>query len=841
MSKSNRMKDTADRLQDPPLNLSDIIDAETLQTMIEDFYQFTRIGGAILDLSGNILASVGWQEICSKFHRIHPETRKKCIESDTQLTIDLEPGKFKSYRCRNHMWDMVTPVIVENRQVGTLFIGQFFLKEDPPDTEFFRKAAQQYGFDENEYLSALEKVPRWGRETIEKAKTFYAGFAGLISSLAQSRSQLSEIIAQKDALLEDLQKSEEKYRLIADHMANVISVVDMNLRFTYVSPSIYRVRGYTAEEAMEQTLDQIMTPESLRIIYEVFDEEMRLEASGTADPNRSRVLELQEYKKDGSVVWLENTFSFIRDAEGKPESILALTRDVSERKRVEMALRSSKEKFRKVFMTNPDPVAITRCSDGMMVMANQEFYNVTGYTEEDLIAKTALDINIWENPRDREMVIEKVKTEGSVKNFESRFRLKNGEIIDGLMSLSIIDLDGAPHFFNITKDITDRKLLEAKLSQAQKMESVGRLAGGVAHDFNNMLGVIIGHAEMAIDQANQADPIYEDLLEIQKAARRSADLTRQLLAFARRQAINPVVLDINDTISGMLKMLRRIIGEGIELAWKPGVNLWPVKIDPAQVDQILANLLVNAKDAIAGVGRVIIETTNISFDQIHCKSHAGLVPGDYAMIAVSDTGSGMDRGIIEHIFEPFFTTKEVGKGTGLGLSTVYGVVKQNNGFIYVYSESGKGTTAKIYLPRADGQTAAQTEKPEENHLNGTETILLVEDEGSILKLTVNILKKYGYTVLATQKPSEAIVIAERHTSPIHLLITDVVMPEMNGRELIAAILPLQQGIRHLFMSGYTAEAIAQHGVLNKGVNFIQKPFSVKAFAKKVREILEKRS
>ena len=390
------------------------------------------------------------------------------------------------------------------------------------------------------------------------------------------------------------------------------------------------------------------------------------------------------------------------------------------------------------------------------------------------------------------------------------------------------------------RDITDLKTLEGQLRQAQKMESVGRLAGGVAHDFNNMLMVIIGYTEMVMGQVDPELPIFKDLQEILDAAKRSASLTRQLLAFARKQVISPVVLDINETISSMLKLLRQIIGEDIDLAWKPGLDVWPVKMDPAQIDQMLANLLVNAKDAIGGVGSVTIETGNIEFDERYCEGNAGFVPGKYVMMAVSDTGGGMDKHILDHIFEPFFTTKEVGKGTGLGLATLYGIVKQNNGFINVYSEPGQGTTFKIYLPRTDTGLAEKTVATADKNLRGTETVLLVEDEESILNLGASILAQHGYTVLSAKSPLEALALAKHHDGPVHLLVTDVVMPRMNGKELQKKLCAIRPGIKSLYMSGYTANAIAHHGVLDKGVYFLQKPFSVMAMAEKVREVLDER-
>ncbi len=385
----------------------------------------------------------------------------------------------------------------------------------------------------------------------------------------------------------------------------------------------------------------------------------------------------------------------------------------------------------------------------------------------------------------------------------------------------------------------ERERVEAQLRQAQKMEAVGRLAGGVAHDYNNMTNVIMGYAELALEVVDARSPLHGDLLQIQEAARRSMEITRQLLAFARCQAIAPRVLDLNQTVEGMLKMLRRLIGEDVELIWRPGETVWPVKLDPSQTDQILANLCVNARDAIDGVGAIMIETSNTVFDADYCALHQGFVPGEYAQLAVSDDGCGMEAHTLNKIFEPFFSTKALGKGTGLGLATVYGIVKQNNGFINVYSEPGKGTALRLYFPRAVGETVeAPTETLPSAPLRGQgQTVLLVEDEIAILNLAKRMLEQLGYDVLAANTPSKAVEIARRHHGAVDLLITDVIMPELNGRDLAARISALFPTVKILYMSGYTANVIIHRGVLDKDVHLIQKPFSTKEFAAKVDMVL----
>ena len=399
----------------------------------------------------------------------------------------------------------------------------------------------------------------------------------------------------------------------------------------------------------------------------------------------------------------------------------------------------------------------------------------------------------------------------------------------------------------VSRDITGRKnseeereRLQMQLMQAQKMESIGRLAGGVAHDFNNILQAILGYSEMALMKSGPSDPLYQTLQEIHKAGKRSAELTRQLLAFARKQVANPKVLDLNDTVSGMLKMLQRLIGEDIDLVLIPGHGLWNVKMDPSQLDQILANLVVNARDAIDGAGRVTIETANVIIDKAYCADHLECVPGKYVTLSVEDTGSGMNLETLSNIFEPFFTTKGVGEGTGLGLATVYGIVKQNEGFITVASEPGHGTKFTIHFPGImDTVRKTPIKADDERLLKGTETVLLVEDNEVVLELGTRILEGLGYKVLSAGMPGEALKLTGEYPGTIDLLVTDVIMPEINGRELADRLISMRPSLKCLFMSGYTADIIAQHGVLDKGVLFIQKPFSMKSLAEKVREALKK--
>ena len=394
-------------------------------------------------------------------------------------------------------------------------------------------------------------------------------------------------------------------------------------------------------------------------------------------------------------------------------------------------------------------------------------------------------------------------------------------------------------------DITERKQaedeqrrLQARLHQAQKMESVGRLAGGVAHDFNNMLNVICGYAEMAVEQLDPADPLYRPVDEIRKAGRRSAELTSQLLAFARRQPVAPRVLHLNERIEKSLNMVRRLIGEHIRSTWAPGPELWSVRVDPNQVDQILVNLSVNARDAIASVGHLTIRTANLVLDDAQCKEHPGSTPGEYVMLEVTDDGHGMDAETKSHLFEPFYTTKPEGQGTGLGLATVYGIVKQNEGFVTVSSEVGRGTTVQVLFPKYVGEPARTAALvPTTGPQTGTETILLVEDEPMGLDLTKYLLETLGYTVLPASTPHEAIGLAEQHGDQIHLLLTDVVMPEMYGPDLARRLQSVYPQLKSMFVSGYFSGSSSMRGILDEDAHFLQKPFNLTDLAAKVRAAL----
>ena len=641
-----------------------------------------------------------------------------------------------------------------------------------------------------------------------------------------------EDITERKRLEELLKDSEERFRRLFETANDGILLLEKHeLKIRYANPAITDMLGYPDTECIGKDMQDIGFPHDMGTIQEMLQ---TLDCKGIKHCKETPVK-----RKTGSVIQTDIYFV------DKTNLIQCNIRDITERKRMEVALSESEDRYR--LLTQNSLTGIYIHVNGLLKFVNKRFAEMMGYAPDEMVGRQYWD---FVHPEDREMVknisLARARGEQAPPEYEFRHQSKDGKTLWVHNLPVIINYQGQAATTGNLAFIGERKRaekekvkLEAQFHQAQKMESVGRLAGGVAHDYNNMLSVIIGYAELALEKVPPNDPIHDDLQEIYTAAGRAKEITRQLLAFARQQTIAPKVLDLNTTVEGMLTMLRRLIGEDIDLAWLPDTDLWPVKMDPSQLDQILANLCVNARDAITDVGRIGVETQNVTLDEAYCTVHHGFVAGDFAMLAVSDDGCGMGRKNQEKIFEPFFTTKEAGKGTGLGLATVYGIVKQNDGFINVYSEPGKGTTFRIYLPRYEGMlTSAMEEKTTPLSKGKGEWVMVVEDNAPVLKLAEKILNGLGYTVLTARTQGEAMDLAKRHAHRIQVLLVDVVMPEMNGRELANRIQSFCPNLKTLFMSGYTADVIAHHGLLEPGIHFIQKPFSKKGMATRVRALLD---
>ncbi|HEX8843853.1 MAG TPA: response regulator [Pyrinomonadaceae bacterium] len=522
-----------------------------------------------------------------------------------------------------------------------------------------------------------------------------------------------------------------------------------------------------------------------------------------------------------------------------PMRLITKVARLIERKRAEEELSKSEERYRDM-VENAHDIIYSHDLEGNYTSMNKAGERITGYTLEEALRLNLSQTVAPEYLEKAQQMLDRKLAGENVTAYDLVIVTKDRRRVAVEVNTRIILENGRPvGVQGIARDVTKRKHLEEQLRQSQKMEAVGRLAGGIAHDFNNLLTAITGYSDLTLKRLRAEDPLRRNVEEIKKAGDRAASLTRQLLAFSRKQVLQPKVLDLNAVVSDMEKMLGRLIGEDIELQTALSSELGSVRADPGQIEQVLLNLAVNARDAMPHGGNLIIETENVSLNEGYTTRHIAVKPGAYVMLAVSDTGCGMNEETQSRIFEPFFTTKEVGKGTGLGLSTVYGIVKQSGGNIWVYSEVGVGTAFKIYLPRVE--EAAQEYKPGhevKEPLDGTEIILLAEDDERVRNLVREVLEGYGYRVLEAEAGGAALSVAERHGGPIHLLLTDVVMPKMSGRELADRLVQSRPGMKVLYMSGYTDESIVHHGVLDAGTPFIQKPFEPEALARKVRELLD---
>ncbi|HUL38523.1 MAG TPA: PAS domain S-box protein [Thermodesulfobacteriota bacterium] len=647
-------------------------------------------------------------------------------------------------------------------------------------------------------------------------------------------------ITERKRAEETLRESEERYRTILENIEDGYYEVDLPGNFTFFNDSLCRMLGYCKDEMSGMGNQQYTDQENRKKLFQAFNQVYR-----TGIPTKG--FDWEVIRKDGAKVFGEVSVSLIKNSKGQPIGFRGIARDITERKKAEEALQESEKKFRVLTETAASGIFIHQGEK--FVYVNPASEAITGYSRQELLA-----MDFWNivHPDYRELVKQRAQARHHGEPVPSRYELKiitkNGEERWIDLAVGMIDFDGKPAVLGTDFDITERKraeeemrALEEQLRQSQKIEAIGRLAGGIAHDFNNLLTVIKGYSQLSLLDLKESDPLWGNIQEIQKATQRAADLTRHLLAFSRRQILDPKVLDLNSLLRDLDKMLRRIIGEDIGLSTQLTNDLGRVKIDPGQFEQMILNLAVNAKDAMPSGGKLMIETSNVELDEEYAVNHASVIPGHYVRLSVSDTGAGMAKDVREKIFEPFFTTKEKGKGTGLGLSTVYGIVKQSGGNIWVYSELGHGTTFKIYLPIVGEDLETLSGRDEAESLpRGSETVLLVEDELSVRELAQRLLRQQGYNVLEADNGKEALGIAqETYGGTIHLLLTDVVMPEMGGKKLADQLKIIRPALKVLYTSGYTDDAIVHHGTLDPGTHFLQKPFSPKTLLHKVREVLDR--
>lgn len=620
------------------------------------------------------------------------------------------------------------------------------------------------------------------------------------------------------------------FQFSVEHAPDAVFWLDRDARIYHANIAACKSLGYTREELTKLNLWDI-DPVHQRETWDA-----TWAATSKSDPVRVRTFETLHRRKDGTIFPVEVSSNQLRI--GDAEFHVSFVRNIAERKKTEELLNLTQSAI---------DLASSSCAwirnDGMFVYVNLQQCKSLGYSSQELLEMHVHDIDpdyqsaVWEQFWQR-------LRETKVVTFETIHRRKDGHQFPVEITANYLEYSGKAYCCTFERDLTDvkqseevKRSLEAQLHQAQKMESIGRLAGGVAHDFNNMLSVILGYVDMIKNRLPPTEEWLDELVQIEKAALRSSHLTRQLLAFSRQQAASPSIINLNHSLEELKKTLGRLIGEDVGVELVPGAGLWDVKMDSTQVDQVIVNLAVNARDAMPNGGTLRIESDNINIDAGYCSEHCEFIPGQYVRLTVSDTGCGMDKKIMSNIFDPFFTTKEIGKGTGLGLAVVYGIIKQNGGYIYPYSEVGLGTTMKVYIPRSTGDCPIVIGEDSPQTMKGTETILVVEDEDLVRTMTESMLRQLGYKVLAVDNPTEALAILEMPGGRVDLLLTDVVMPGMNGPELRRRALTVCPDLKVLCMSGYSTEITAHQNRIHPGLPFIQKPFSMLDLSIKVRAAL----
>jgi PAS domain S-box-containing protein len=636
-----------------------------------------------------------------------------------------------------------------------------------------------------------------------------------------------------------LAASEARYRRLFESARDGILILDVDSgRIVDVNPFLTDLTGYSRDDFIGKHLWEIGPLKDIAASKESFAE---LQAKEYV-----RYEDLPLATRDGrsvSVEFVSNVYLVDRQ-----KVIQCNIRDITARLQIEQRLRESEMRYRTIFEDAQDGMALAEAKTGLLIDCNRALCRMVERDKAELVGQLQSILHPTLTGAENGTQTFRQHREGDPGHaLEDLLLSRSGKLIPVEIRAASVRMSDRDYRLGVFRDITERKRgeaerekLEEQLRMSQRMEAIGSLAGGVAHDFNNLLSVILSYTGFAMEGVRDGDPLKNDLLEVKQAGERAAALTRQLLAFSRKQVLQPVALSLNQSAAGVEKMLQRILGEDIDLVQTLAPDLGLTLADPGQIEQVLMNLVVNARDAMPNGGKLAIETSNVEVDEEYAASHVAVTPGSYVRLAVSDTGCGMDEQTRARIFEPFFTTKEKGKGTGLGLSTVYGIVTQSGGHIWVYSELGKGTTFKVYLRREQlaGTRQASKHRMRAQLPTGTETILVVDDDGAVRKAVQRTLEAAGYTVLMAESGAEALLKARQHAGEIHLLLTDVVMPEMSGTVLVAEIAKTGRTLRVLYMSGYTDDTIVHHGVLDEGIHFLSKPFAANELARKVREVLE---
>ena len=816
---------------DENYQLEKLINMDDLRKILEDFYQISPFPTAVLNLKGEVLLESHWESICTRFHRVNPRTAAICTESDTHFNTELVKGDEKHilYRCGNGLHDAASPILIEGQHLGNFFIGQFLL--EPPDEGFFRRQAQRYGFQENEYLKDLSRVPIISEHDLKIRLDYLCGFAEFLGNIGLKG-------VQRDRADVALRESEERYKSLTNNLNVGVyrNSVGSKGKFIEANPAIVNMFGYDSKEEFFKIGVSDLYKDPLERKEFTFK-------TAKAGSIKNEILELQ--KKDGTGFIGSVSAVAVKNKKGDIKYFDGIIEDITERKWAEEALLESEEKFR--LLSEQSLLAIGIIQDGNIKYANEMYCRITGYSLDEIYEWNPYDYakTIYEEDLPFVMEQSKKKQAGDkdvATNYQFRGFTKAKNIVWWDLYSETIVYHGKPADLFTLVDITeriksekDKRKLEKQLQNSQKMEAIGTLAGGIAHDFNNLLMAIQGRTSIMLMDKDSSHPDFGHLRGIEGCVGSAADLTRQLLGIARGGKYEVKPTDLNELIQKENRMFGRTKKE-ITIREKYEDNLWSVEVDRGQIQQVLLNLYVNAWQAMPFGGELHIRTQNVTLDENFLKPYQ-VEPGRYVQISITDTGIGMDKATEEKIFDPFFTTKEMGRGTGLGLASAYGIIKNHGGFINVYSETGHGSTFNVYLPASENEVVEE-KKPPVDLLMGSETVLFVDDEDMIIEVAEALLERLGYKVLIAGTGKEAIKIYEENKEQIDIVVLDMIMPDMSGGETYDRMKEINPRVKVLLSSGYSINGQATE-ILDRGCNgFIQKPFKIKELSQKLREVLD---
>jgi PAS domain S-box-containing protein len=813
------------------LELSDILDYQSIQLLMDDFYNLTGIGVAVVDTQGKILVATGWQDICTRFHRVHPETQKHCLESDIVLTSDTAPGQVKLYKCKNNMWDVATPIYLGENHIGNIFYGQFFFADEAPDHDFFRRQAGQYGFDEPAYMAALNRAIRWDRDKIDRIMAFYARFATMISTLSYSAIKLARTLAENDRTLSALKDSEEQFSTSLENAPDGVYMNDLDGNFLYGNRRCEEIIGYRREELIGKNFLElnILPDNSLTRAAEILQDNINGKSTG---PD-----ELELISKNGRRVPVEINTSIVQLA-GK-KVVLAFVRDITERQIAEEALRGSEEKYRSVVENSMEAIVIAE--NGVIKFGNRQASALTGYAQEEYLSRPLI---AFIHPDDRRMVakryFQQINDIGVSDIFAFRLIGKSGGIKWVEVGTAPIIWEGRPASLNFMHDVTDRKRLEEEQQRVARLESVGLLAGGIAHDFNNILTAILGNITLAGMEAAPGSELQNSLEQAEKASLRAKDLTRQLLTFSKGGA--PVL-----KLASLTELLRdtavfALRGSNVKCRFSIPAGLWHAEIDAGQISQVIHNLVINAQQAMPTGGTIVINAENMALGGTQRLSKGlPLKAGDYIRIAVVDHGTGIPADHLEKIFDPFFSTKQ--KGSGLGLATSFSIARNHGGHLSVESEPGAGSTFYLYLPASTQIVTPEPAKKEATKAVGNARILVMDDEQGVRDIAGRLLQHIGYQdVVFASDGAGAIKLYKasmKSGRPFTLAILDLTIAGgMGGKETIRKLLKIDPGVKAIVSSGYADDPVIAKYRDYGFSGMVAKPYTIEELRKALQDVIE---